>query len=326
MTFKVGAQILTYGATWDEALETVRWLDDAGYTYIWGHDHLYSTGGNPYQGFFEGWTTLAAWAQATSRARLGLLVGANTFRNPGVVAKMAVTIDHASHGRSILGLGAGNMAFEAQAHGIDPGRTMGERMDWFEESLAIVVTLLAGEEVTHHSDKYQFEAVRHAPGPVQARIPVVIGAEGEKRGLKLVARYADIWQWFAPFDGVATFRHKDEVLRAHAADEGRDAATIERMLGAKLILRSDPDEAQRVAEELVAIHKWGPSVWDSVWATTPERAADRLAEFVEAGAHSFSPQIGWPYDRETIERLIGEVVPAVEASVAQGKAGKVPEG
>ncbi len=316
MTFKVGAQILTYGSTWDEALDTVRSLDDLGYHYIWGHDHLYSTGGNPYQGFFEGWTTLSAWAQATTRARLGLLVGANTFRNPGLVAKMAVTIDHVSHGRSILGLGAGNMEFEARAHGIDPGRTMGERMDWFEESMAIVVALLAGKEVTHRSEKYQFDQVRHAPQPVQARIPVVIGADGEKRGLKLAARYADIWQWFAPFDGVETFRHKDEVLRAHAATEGRDATTIERMLGAKLILRSDPDEAQRVAEELVAIHKWGPSVWDAVWATTPERAADRLVEFIEAGAHSFSPQIGWPYDRETIERLIGEVVPAVEARTA----------
>ena len=188
-------------------------------------------------------------------------------------------------------------------------------MDWFEESLAIVVGLLAGEEVTHHSEKYDFEKTRHAPQPVQARIPVVIGADGEKRGLKLAARYADIWQWFAPFDGVEMFRHKDEVLRAHADDEGRDATTIERMLGAKLILRSDPDEAQRVAEELVAIHKWGPSVWDAVWATTPERCADRLVEFIEAGAHSFSPQIGWPYDRETIERLIGEVAPAVEARI-----------
>jgi alkanesulfonate monooxygenase SsuD/methylene tetrahydromethanopterin reductase-like flavin-dependent oxidoreductase (luciferase family) len=87
------------------------------------------------------------------------------------------------------------------------------------------------------------------------------------------------------------------------------------MLGAKLILRSDPDEAQRVAEELVEIHGWGPSVWDFLWATTPDRAADRLVEFVEAGAHSFSPQIGWPYDRETIERLIGEVVPAVNARI-----------
>jgi len=282
VTLKVGAQILTYGATWDEALDTVRLLDDLGYAYIWGHDHLFSTGGDPYQGFFEGWTMLAAWAQATSRARLGLLVGANTFRNPGVVAKMAVTIDHVSRGRSILGLGAGNVEFENRAHGIDPGRTLGERFDWFEEALAIVIGLIGGREVTHDSDKYHFDRVRHAPQPVQARIPVVIGADGERRGLKLAARHADIWQWFAPFDGLDRFRHKDEVLRQHAATEGREPASIERMLGAKLILRSDPDAARRVAEDLVAIHKWGPSVWDAVWATTPERVAERLGEFIEA--------------------------------------------
>jgi alkanesulfonate monooxygenase SsuD/methylene tetrahydromethanopterin reductase-like flavin-dependent oxidoreductase (luciferase family) len=316
VTLRLGVQILTYGSTWDEALETVRLLDELGYDYAWGHDHLYSTGGDPYQGFFEGWTTLAAWAQATSRIRLGLTVAANTFRNPGLVAKMAVTIDHISHGRSILGLGAGNMEFEARAHGIDPGRTMGERLDWFEESLAIVTGLIAGQEVTHHSDKYQFDHVRHNPQPVQSHIPVIIGADGERRGLKLAARHADIWQWFAPFDGVALFRHKDEVLREHAADEGRDEGSIERTLGAKLILRSDVDEAIRVAEELVAIHRWGPSVWDAVWATTPERVVDRLSEFIEAGADSFSPQIGWPYDRETIERLVGEVKPAVEARTA----------
>ena len=312
---KLGAQILTYGATWDEALAVVRRLDVLGYDYIWGHDHLYSTGGNPYQGFFEGWTTLAAWAQATERARLGLLVGANTFRNPGVVAKMAVTIDHVSHGRSILGLGAGNVELENRAHGIDPGRTLGERLDWFEEALAIVVALIGGREVSHRSEKYSFDAVRHAPGPFGDRIPVVIGADGEKRGLRLAARHADIWQWFAPWDGVELFRHKDSVLRRHASDEGRDAATIERMIGAKLILRTDAGEARRVAEELVAIHGWGPSVWDAVWATTPELATERLLEFAAAGVGSFSPQIGWPYDSETIERLIREVGPAVATAI-----------
>ena len=199
---------------------TAQLVDGLGYDYLWGHDHLYSTGGNPYQPFFEGWTTLAAWAAATRRVRLGLLVGANTFRNPGVVAKMAATIDHASGGRSILGLGAGNVEFENVAHGIDPGRTMGQRMDWFEEAIAIVINLLAGREVTHQSDKYQFEAVRHAPGAFGARIPVVIGAEGEKRGLRLAARHADIWQWFAGTDQVDLFRHKDTVLREHCLTRG----------------------------------------------------------------------------------------------------------
>ncbi len=171
MALKLGAQLLTYGASWDDAMETGRLLDRLGYDYLWGHDHLYSTGGDPYQPFFEGWTTLMAWAMTTERVRLGLLVGANTFRNPGVVAKMAATIDHASGGRSILGLGAGNVAFENLAHGIDPGETLGQRIDWFEESLAIIRDLLAGKEVTHHSDKYQFDHVRHAPQPDPATPP-----------------------------------------------------------------------------------------------------------------------------------------------------------
>ena len=312
MALKIGAQVLTYGASWADALETARLIDELGYDYLWGHDNLYSTGGDPYQKVFEGWTTLTAWAMATKRVRLGLLVGANTFRNPGVVAKMAVTIDHVSGGRSILGLGAGNVEFENVAHGIDPGRTLGERIDWFEEALAIVCDLLAGREVNHRSAKYQFDHVRHAPLPVQARIPVVIGAEGEKRGLRVAARHADIWQWFAGTDQVDLFRHKDRVLREHCETEERDATQIERMIGCKFILRTSSEEAGRVADELIAIHKWPPSIREVVWAGTPQQVADWLTPYVEAGAGSFSPQIGWPYDRETIERLIGEVKPLVD--------------
>jgi alkanesulfonate monooxygenase SsuD/methylene tetrahydromethanopterin reductase-like flavin-dependent oxidoreductase (luciferase family) len=313
MPLKVGAQVLTYGASWPDAVATARLVDTLGYDYLFGHDHLYSTGGDPYQPFFEGWTTLAGWAMATERVRLGLLVGANTFRNPGVVAKMAVTIDHISNGRSILGLGAGNVEFENRAHGIDPGRTLGERIDWFEESLAIISDLLAGRAVTHRSEKYQFDQVRHAPLPVQAHVPIVIGAEGERRGLRLAARHADIWQWFAGSDQVDLFRHKDQVLREHCRAEERDQARIERMIGCKFILRSSAEEAQHVADDLIAVHKWPASIRDVVWASTPQQVADWLTPFVEAGAGSFCPQIGWPYDRETIERLIGEVKPIVDA-------------
>jgi alkanesulfonate monooxygenase SsuD/methylene tetrahydromethanopterin reductase-like flavin-dependent oxidoreductase (luciferase family) len=315
MALKLGAQVLTYGATWPEALETARLMDRLGYDYLWGHDHLYSTGGDPYQRFYEGWTTLAGWAASTQRIRLGLTVGANTFRNPGVVAKMAVTIDHISGGRSVLGLGAGNVAFENLAHGIDPGRTLSERLDWFEEALQIVVDLLAGREVTHTSAKYQFDHVRHNPLPLQAHIPVIIGAAGEKRGLRIAARHADIWQCFFGTGGeaVALFRHKDEVLRRHCADLGRDPAAIERMIGCKLIIKADQESARRTAEELVRVHRWPESVWDVFWAGTSLQVADWLTPFVEAGAGSFAPQIGWPYDHETIERLIGEVKPIVDS-------------
>jgi hypothetical protein len=313
VTFKVGAQILTYGSTWDEALDVVRSLDDMGYSYIWGHDHLYSTGGNAYQGFFEGWTTLAAWAQATTRARLGLLVGANTFRNPGLVAKMAVTIDHASHGRSILvsapatspsrtsptaSIGEDDGPADGLVRGIAGDRRRAPRGRGGHPPLGEVPV----REGPPRARPSRRDPRRHRGGRREARAEARRPLRRHLAVVRAVRRRRDV-----PPQG----RGAPGARRA----EGRDATTIERMLGAKLILRSDPDEAQRVAEELVAIHKWGPSVWDAVWATTPERAADRLVEFVEAGAHSFSPQIGWPYDRETIESLIGEVVPAVEARI-----------
>jgi alkanesulfonate monooxygenase SsuD/methylene tetrahydromethanopterin reductase-like flavin-dependent oxidoreductase (luciferase family) len=317
MSLKLGAQVLTYGATWPEALDTAQLLDRLGYDYLWGHDHLYSTGGDPYQRFYEGWTTLAGWAASTQRIKLGLTVGANPFRNPGVVAKMAVTIDHISGGRSVLGLGAGNVAFENLAHGIDPGRTLSERLDWFEEALQIVIDLLAGREVTHQSAKYQFDHVRHNPLPLQEHVPVIIGAEGEKRGLRIAARHADIWQaFFGTGDAaVALFQHKDEVLRRHCEDLGRDPAPIERMVGCKLIIKGDSESARRTAEELIKVHRWPDGIWDVVWAGTPQQVADWLTPFVEAGAGSFAPQIGWPYDHETIERLIAEVKPIVDARI-----------
>src|SRR5258706_12504474 len=91
--FKLGIQPLTYGLSWPDSVRAVQAVDRLGYDYLWGHDHLFSTGGDPFQPFFEGWTTIAAWSVLTSQVRLGLLVGANPFRNPGLVAKMAATVD-----------------------------------------------------------------------------------------------------------------------------------------------------------------------------------------------------------------------------------------
>ena len=108
MTFKVGAQILTYGSTWDEALDTVRSLDELGYHYIWGHDHLYSTGGNPQQQFFEGWLTIAAWAQATERVRIGLTVGNNTFGGRALFASTVLVDAGADADTTDLVTGNGN--------------------------------------------------------------------------------------------------------------------------------------------------------------------------------------------------------------------------
>src|SRR3982750_2012268 len=102
---KPGILLWSQGASWTEMLDAAKRVDRLGYAHLWTWDHLYAIFGDPYQPIFEGYTTLAVWSRVTTRARLGLLVGANTFRNPGVVAKMLTTIDHASGGRAIAGIG-----------------------------------------------------------------------------------------------------------------------------------------------------------------------------------------------------------------------------
>jgi alkanesulfonate monooxygenase SsuD/methylene tetrahydromethanopterin reductase-like flavin-dependent oxidoreductase (luciferase family) len=105
MTTKLGVALWSQATDWPAFEAAAVRVDQLGYDSVWTWDHLYAIFGDPYQPIFEGYTTLAAWSKVTSRTRLGLLVGANTFRNPGVVAKMLTTIDHASGGRAIAGLG-----------------------------------------------------------------------------------------------------------------------------------------------------------------------------------------------------------------------------
>jgi len=310
---KWGVQPLTYGLTWPESSQATRAVDDLGFDYLWGHDHLYSTGGDPFQPFFEGWTTLAAWSALTHQVRLGLLVGANPFRNPGLVAKMAATVDHVSGGRLILGLGAGNREAEVTAHGMDPGRSVGERLDWLDEALAIVRGLLDGEAIHHQSARYRFDGVRHAPPPVQARVPFVVGSAGEKKGLRIVARHADIWQMWLAMDDLELFRHKRAVLHDHCRAIGRDPATIEHTIGGKLVIRRTATEARLAFDEQLRVHAWPESIRaEMAWTGTSEEVAEALAAYRRAGLDGFSPSVAAPLDLETIERLATEVRPMLD--------------
>lgn len=313
--FKWGVQPLTYGLDWSDSLRAARAVDDLGYDYLWGHDHLYSTGGDPFQPFFEGWTTLAAWSALTRQVRLGLLVGANPFRNPGLVAKMAATVDHVSGGRLILGLGAGNREAEVTAHGMDPGRSVGERLDWLEEALAIVRGLLDGEAVHHESARYRFDGARHAPPPVQARVPFVVGSAGERKGLRIVARHADIWQMWLAMDDLELFAHKRAVLHEHCRAIGRDPATIEHTIGGKLVIRRTSADARLAFDEQLRVHAWPESIRrEMAWTGTSEEVAEALATYRRAGLDGFSPSVAAPLDLETIERLATEVRPMIEAA------------
>ena len=131
-TTKFGILLWSQGASWQEMLSAAQDVDRLGYAHLWTWDHLYAIFGDPYQPIFEGYTTLATWAGVTKQVKLGLLVGANTFRNPAVVAKMLTTIDHASGGRAVAGIGGAWMDLEQQAAGIDFGNGFGQRLDWME--------------------------------------------------------------------------------------------------------------------------------------------------------------------------------------------------
>ena len=310
---RFGILLFSQAASWPEMLDAAKRVDRLGYDHLWTWDHLYAIFGDPYQDFFEGYALLAAWARETERVRLGLLVGANTFRNPGIVAKTMTTIDHISGGRAILGIGGAWMEPEHTAHGIDFGTGFGQRLDWMDESTKAIRKLLDGETVTSEpGGRYQFDNLVHHPRPIQDRLPIMIGGSGEKKTLRSVAKYADMWNGMGTVD---TMRHKVDVLRQHCADVGRDPSEIEFTLGIKATIRDSPAEADKVWRAAMEHNRTPMSdVEDDVtfWNGTPEQLAERLGPYVELGFETVISEHPAPYDVESIERLIGQVKPLVD--------------
>lgn len=311
---KLGILLWTQAGSWPEMVAAARRVDELGYEHLWAWDHLYGIFGDPYQPIYEGWSLLAGWAMATERTRLGLLVGANTFRNPGLTAKTATTLDHISGGRAILGLGGAWFGLEHEAHGIDFGSGFGQRLDWLDEAVGACRTLLDGGEVSSDgSGRYSFDRLRHAPPPIQRRLPIMIGGSGEKKTLRTVARYADMWNAMGPVEVMA---RKVGVLRAHCADVGRDPDEIEFTLGVKVTIRDTEAEADRVWKAAMAHNRTPMSEVeddDTFWNGTPAQIAERLGPYVELGFRTVISEQPAPYDVETLERFIGEVKPLVDA-------------
>src|SRR3954452_20265732 len=147
-TVRLGIALWNQAATWTEFERAAIRADGLGYEHVWTWDHLYAIMGDPYQPVFEGYTALAALSKVTTTARLGLFVGANTFRNPGIVAKALATLDHVSAGRAIAGLGAAWNELEHEAYGIEFGTSPGERLRWLDEAAGAVRSLFEGKAVT----------------------------------------------------------------------------------------------------------------------------------------------------------------------------------
>jgi alkanesulfonate monooxygenase SsuD/methylene tetrahydromethanopterin reductase-like flavin-dependent oxidoreductase (luciferase family) len=312
---RLGVLLWNQATDWDAYEAAARKCDELGYDHIWAWDHLYAIFGDPYQPIFEGYTTLAAWAKVTHRARLGLLVGANPFRNPGLVAKTAVTLDHVSDGRAILGIGGAWFELEHTQFGIDFGTGFGQRLDWLDESVAAMRDLLAGEEVTSEpGGRYRFDQLRLNPLPVQKRLPIMIGGAGERKTLRTVARYADMWNVMGSSEVVA---HKLEVLKRHCDEVGRDIGEIELTIGCKPVIRDSEDAARREWKAQMERNRTPMSEVeddDTFWLGTPEQLAQMMIERRQLGFTTFIGEVPSPYDDETVQRWIGEVKPMVDSA------------
>lgn len=306
---RIGVLIWPQYTDWRALREAATAVDKAGIESLWIWDHLYPIVGSPEGPEFEGYMTLAGLAAATERASLGLLVGANTFRNPALVVKMVTTLDHISEGRACLGLGGAWFELEHQAFGFDFGQSTGERLDWLDEAAMIIRGMLDGRMPSGRS-AYRVREVRNDPPPVQKRIPFLIGGAGERKTLATVARYADIWNVGGD---IPTIRHKDEVLRRWCQDVGRDSGEIERtLLPGITVIRRTAREVRGVVEEMRRINRG----WDGepAVAGTPEQIVETLSPYLDLGFHAMHFDLPAPYDRETIHLLATEVRAGLNAA------------
>jgi probable F420-dependent oxidoreductase len=204
--FKVGIQLRPQHCTMDQYREAWLAADALGADTIWNWDHFYPLSGDPDGPHYECWTVLGAMAATTSHARFGALVTCNSYRNPELLADMARTVNEIGGGRAILGIGAGWFERDYTEYGYEFG-TAPDRLSALKEALPRIKERLA------------------KVNPPASELPIMIGGSGEKVTLRLVARYAQLWNTFGP---VENFRRKNEVLDDWCAKLGRDPREIDR--------------------------------------------------------------------------------------------------
>jgi len=307
---KLGANCWNQYTEWPDLLEAGKRADRLGYDSLWTWDHLYPIVGSPKGPIMEGWLAITAWAMATKRVTVGLMVGANTFRTPSVVAKMATTLDHISGGRAVLGIGAAWFETEHKAFGLEFGSGPPERLRWLGEALPVLRGMLAGSEPSAAGQRYHARKVRNLPPPIQARLPLLVGGGGEKVTLRLVAQYADANNVGG---GFASVKRKEEILRQHCEAVGRDEREIERTAGiGSVIIRDSRAEAKRV-QKAIFEHNGKAELWEDQPVGTPEDVVEMLAPYATIGYHHLIAGFPSPHDEESMTRLAQEVRPKLEA-------------
>jgi F420-dependent oxidoreductase-like protein len=284
MSARYGLQLPDFGWIVGEAPATTlarlrdvaRAAEDAGFSSLWVMDHFYQLPplGGPSQPMLEAYTTLGALAACTERVQLGALVTGVTYRNPALLAKQATTLDVLSGGRAILGIGAAWYDVEHTAFGVD-FPPLAERFARLEEALKICRAMFGESAPSFRGKHYRIEAVQNLPPPVQrGGIPILVGGSGEKKTLRLVARYADACNVFG---GPDTLRHKLAVLDRHCAEVGRDPKSIRRTRLGSLFVCESAAQADQLRKA------FGAAVGEQFTVGTREEVVREVRALVAAG-------------------------------------------
>jgi F420-dependent oxidoreductase-like protein len=308
-----GLQINPYfagstGNPWDAVERSSKAIDESGYDSLWVYDHFLYEGGYPGhpdpEPVMECFTTLGAIATITSRVRLGQLVLGIPYRNPAMTAKMATTLDLISHGRTILGIGAGWHQREHEAYGWGPFEPVGVRMRRLEEATRVILKLWTERPASFEGEFYRLENVMEHPAPVQQpHPPLMIGGSGEKVTLRLVAQYAQFCNVGGDAEQVG---HLLGVLREHCDRLGRPYDEITRSAYTMMLIGKDEQEVAAKRE------RFSNYIPRRGWVVgTPQQLIDRFGEFARAGCQYLIFRMPDWTDEEAI-RMFGEtVIPAL---------------
>lgn len=297
---RFGAAFWLNRTTWPELRDAALAAEAAGWDSIWLDDHLLCDEGEEQDPRLEGWTALAALAALTSRVRLGHLVSAVTFRNVGVIAKMATTLDHVSGGRFVLGLGGGWHAREHDAFGIPFGSGFGERLDRLDEAASLLRRLLDGETVTHAGRFHSLDRAVCAPRPLQSHLPILVGGTGRTKTLRTVARVADTWNACATPEELVEL---SAVLAEHGTAAGRDVGSIARQVYLNVVIRPSRAAAAEAWRAVVATHAPLPEESALHAGGMPAEVAADVRPWLDAGVDEIVAVFRSPWDLATIERL-----------------------
>jgi len=298
---RFGLQLWSQRTSWPEFRDAALRAEAVGWDSVWTWDHLNAIFGPWEQPIFEGWSVLSALGPITRRLRLGLMVGANTFRNPGLTAKLATTLDHVSDGRAVLGIGGAWFEREHDAFGFETwGSGFPERLDRLDESVMLLRRLLDGEHVTHEGRFYTFHDALCEPRPVQPHLPILIGGSGPKKTLRTVALRGDAWNTSGTIDEV---RAKLAILDEHCSAAGRDRSGIELTISFPITIRDEVAAAEAAAlgafrangveNAGAGPHLYGP----------PDAIAAAIAPFRDLGFETVISRMPAPFDGETIDRM-----------------------